>query len=159
MAPCNSKSKTYKYKKLKTVNGKTYKYKASKLSKNTFYRVYVVAEKKSGKTYKKLATSSVAYFTSGNVSGSYTNPKALTLKKSSISLAKGKSYKLSGTVTKVYPKKKLAGYAKNMRFISNNTSIATVDANGKITAKSKGSCTIYVQTINGIWKTCKITVK
>ena len=34
-----------------------------------------------------------------------------------------------------------------------------VTAGGKVTAKAKGSCKIYVQTVNGIWKTCTIKVK
>ena len=40
-----------------------------------------------------------------------------------------------------------------------NDRVAKVNDNGKITAVHKGTCTIYVQTINGIWKTCKVTVK
>ena len=43
--------------------------------------------------------------------------------------------------------------------IGNQKDVATVDANGKVAAKSKGTAVIYVQTINGIWKTCKVTVK
>ena len=56
-------------------------------------------------------------------------------------------------------KKLLTGHEKKLRFISGDPSIATVSAGGKVTAKAKGSCKIYVQTINGIWKTCKVTVK
>ena len=49
--------------------------------------------------------------------------------------------------------------SKILRFTSNNPTVATVDANGKVTAKETGTAVIYVQTINGIWKTCKVTVK
>ena len=51
----------------------------------------------------------------------------------------------------------MTGHEKKLRFISGDPSIATVSAGGKVTAKA--SCKIYVQTINGIWKTCKVTVK
>lgn len=77
----------------------------------------------------------------------------------SISLKTGGSATLKGTVTKVKKNKKLAtSYAARLRFISSDPLVATVDAKGKVTAKSKGTAVIYVQTINGIWKTCKVTV-
>ena len=37
--------------------------------------------------------------------------------------------------------------------------VAKATAKGKITVKKTGTAVIYVQTINGIWKTCKVTVK
>lgn len=42
-------------------------------------------------------------------------------------------------------------------FSSNNTSIATVDASGKVTAKAQGTATISA-TANGITRTCAVTV-
>ena len=36
--------------------------------------------------------------------------------------------------------------------------VAKVDRSGKITAVGAGSCKVYVQTVNGIWKTVKVTV-
>ena len=40
-----------------------------------------------------------------------------------------------------------------------DTSIATVDKNGKIKGIKKGTCTIYIYAINGLTKKVKVTVK
>ena len=67
---------------------------------------------------------------------------------------------IKASVSKAKAGKKLAtSHAANLRFVSNNPKVATVNAKGKVTAKSKGTAVVYVQTINGIWKTCKVTVK
>lgn len=156
LAKCNYKGKKYTCKKVKTVNAKTLKWSKGKLAKNTAYKFYVVAQNKSGKT---IAKSKVGHFFTGNVRGKYTNPKSLTLSKSALTLKKGKSDTIKGSVTKVKKGKKLAtGHAAKLRYISNNPSVATVNAKGKVTAKAKGTAVIYAQTINGIWKTCKVTV-
>ncbi|MBQ6623253.1 MAG: Ig-like domain-containing protein [Mogibacterium sp.] len=87
------------------------------------------------------------------------HPKSLKLKKTAITIGKGKSATINAIVTKAKSGKKLAtNHAPKLRLISNNPAIATVNAKGKVTAKSKGKAVTYVQTINGIWKTCKITV-
>jgi len=63
-------------------------------------------------------------------------------------------------VTKARKGKKLAtSHAPTYRYISNNPKVATVNSKGKVTAKGSGTAVIYVQTINGIWKTCKVTVR
>ena len=159
MSKCNYKGKKYTMKKVKTVNGKTFKWTKKGLKKNTSYKFYVKALKKSGKKYKTIAKSKTAHFFTTNVRGKYTNAKSLKLKKSKITLKKGKTATIKGTVTKVKKNKKLAtGHAVKLRFISNNPTVAKVNSKGKVTAKKAGTATIYVQTINGIWKTCKVTV-
>lgn len=158
-ARCNQKGRSYVPKKVKTVNGKTLKWSKGKLAKNTAYKFYVVAQKKSGKSYKNIAKSKVGHFYTGNVKGKYTNPKSLTLKKSTYTLKKGKTATIKASVSKVKTNKKLAtSHAATYRYTSNNPAVATVNAKGKVTAKAKGTAVIYVQTINGIWKTCKVTV-
>ena len=159
-AKCNSGGKEIKCQKVKTVNGKTLKWTKTKLAKNTSYKFYVVAEKKSGNGYKTISKSLVGHCMTGNVEGKYTNPKALTLKKSALTLKKGKTATIKGTVTKVNTSKALGtNHEKLLRFRTSNPFIATVNASGKVTAKNTGTCNIYVQTINGMWKVCKITVK
>ena len=157
---CNLKGKKHTMKKVKTVSGKTFKWTKKKLKKNWAYKFYVVAQEKSGGKYKKIAKSKVGHILTSNVRGKLTNPKSLKLNKSKFTLKKGKSATIKGTVAKVKKGKKLATtHAAKLRFTSNNPTVAKVNAKGKVTAKSKGTATIYVQTINGIWKTCKITVK
>ena len=78
-------------------------------------------------------------------------PTSVSLNKTSLTLDVGKSYTLTKTVS---PSNAVTSYAWN----SSNTSVATVDSNGKVTAKKAGTATITVKTSNGKTATCKVTV-
>ena len=137
------------------------------------YRVYV----KNGKNWKKLADTTSTEFTdkTARSKGTYTytvrciNPsentfmsgfdsKGITvnaadkpyimLDKAKLSLYKSKSYTL---------KKIISDRTKNAVWSSSNSKVATVDKNGKVTAKSKGVATITAK-VNGYSATCKVTV-
>ena len=45
-----------------------------------------------------------------------------------------------------------------LTFRSSSSAVATVDENGQITAKKKGTATITVK-VDGVSRTCKVTVK
>ena len=49
-------------------------------------------------------------------------------------------------------------HAAKLRYLSTDTKVATVSKSGKITAKGKGTCTIYVYAVNGARKAVKVTV-
>ena len=51
------------------------------------------------------------------------------------------------------------GHGPKLRYLSSNTKVATVSSSGKILAKAKGKCSVYVYAINGVSKTIKVTVK
>ena len=153
MAKCGKKSTI---KKVKTLRAPKTSWTKKKLKKNTAYKFYVVAKDASGNVICKSVTSH-AY--TGNVRGKYTNAKSLKVKKSSFTLNKGGTAKIKATQKKARKGKKLCNHAKLLRYKSNNTSVAKVSSSGKITAVGSGTCTVYVQTVNGIWKTVKVTVK
>lgn len=160
LARCDYKGKTYKFKAVKTAGKNTFKWTKKKLKKKTYYKFYVLAQKKTGNGYTTIAKSNEGHFVTGNVKGKFTNPKSLKLNKTAITLNKGGSAAIKGTVKKAKKGKKLmTSHAATYRYISNNPAVATVAANGTVTAKSSGSAVIYVQTINGIWKTVKVTVR
>ncbi len=48
---------------------------------------------------------------------------------------------------------------KTITWSSSNTSIATVDKNGKVTAHKKGSAKIYAKASNGVFDVCGVVVK
>ena len=73
--------------------------------------------------------------------------KTFTVSKSSVSIKKGKSTKIT---TKASP-------SATVKWSTSNKKVATV-SNGKITAKKKGSCKIYAKA-NGITRTIKVKVK
>ena len=78
-------------------------------------------------------------------------PTSVSLNKTALTLDVGKSYTLTKTVS---PSNAVTSYT----WSSSNTSVATVDKNGKVIAKASGTATITVKTSNGKTATCKVTV-
>ena len=79
-------------------------------------------------------------------------PTSVALNKTTLTLDIGKTSNLRATV---YPSN---AANKKCTWSSSNTSVATVDGNGKVTAKASGTATITVKTSNGKTATCKVTV-
>lgn len=79
-------------------------------------------------------------------------PTSVALNKTTLTLDIGKTSNLRATV---YPSN---AANKKCTWKSSNTSVATVDSNGKVTAKKAGTATITVKTSNGKTATCKVTV-
>ena len=79
-------------------------------------------------------------------------PTSVALNKTTLTLDTGKTSNLKATV---YPSN---ASNKKCTWSSSNTSVATVDKNGKVTAKASGTATITVKTSNGKTATCKVTV-
>jgi uncharacterized protein YjdB len=82
------------------------------------------------------------------------NTTALSINKTSTTLNKGATETLTVTRTPSsvsYP---------TITWTSSNTSVATVDGNGKVTAKANGTATITAKTTDGtnLSKTCTVTV-
>ena len=162
LARCDGKEGTKGMKKVKTVKaGKTLKWTKTGLKKKTAYKAYVKAYTvKSGKK-KYIKTSPLTHSYTSGASKKYSNAKTLTVNKKKVTLKKGKTFRIKGKVTKVKKSKKLmpATHVPTLRYISDNKKVATVSKAGKITAKAKGTCRIYVYAHNGVHKTIEITVK
>lgn len=80
--------------------------------------------------------------------------EGVSLNKTSVTIKKGKTFKLKADI---YPSD---ATIKDVTWSSSNKKIATIDKNGKITAKKKGTVTITCKTKNGGYKiTCKVKVK
>lgn len=79
--------------------------------------------------------------------------KSIKINKTKATLNVGKTVKLSVTLK---PKNVTD---KTITWKSSNKKVTTVDKNGKVTAKKKGTCTITAITSNGKKAKCKITVK
>ncbi len=78
----------------------------------------------------------------------------ITLNKTSISLQKGGTYTLIATVSPSYASN------KTVTWMSSNDSVATVDANGKVTAVATGTATISViaNDLSGNGADCEVIV-
>ncbi len=150
-AKCGAKSK---YKVLKVVSGKTTSYTHKKLKKGTYYKYNIVAFKYVNGVKVTLAASKKIHATT--LGGKYGVAKAVKLNKSKVKIKKGKTFKIKASEIK---KDKKIKKHRAICYESSNTKIATVNSKGKIKAKKKGKCTIYVYAQNGVYKTVKVTVK
>ncbi len=150
-AKCGAKSK---YKVLKVVSGKTTSYTHKKLKKGTYYKYNVVAFKYVDGVKVTIAASKKVHATTQG--GKYGVAKSVKLNKSKATIKKGKTFKIKASEIK---KDKKIRKHRGICYESSNTKIATVDSKGKIKAKKKGKCTIYVYAQNGVYKTVKVTVK
>ena len=129
-------------------------YTAKKLKKGKYYKYLVVAYKTTASGDKVITTSkSVHAATTGGKVG---NPTSIKVKKTKVSLKKGKTAKIKASFKK---KKKVKTHIAKFRYESLDESIATVSSSGKIKAVSKGTTKIIVYTQNGLSKTIKVTVK
>ena len=107
-------------------------------------------------TYYFLVAKGSAYWysTTGNYNFTISSgnaPTSVKLNKTSLTLGVGETYTLTKSVT---PSNASTSYT----WSSSNTSVATVDSNGKVTAKKTGTANITVKTSNGKTATCKVTV-
>ncbi|MDY4109671.1 MAG: fibronectin type III domain-containing protein [Eubacterium sp.] len=150
-AKCGAKSK---YKVLKVVSGKTTSYTHKKLKKGTYYKYNVVAFKYVNGVKVTIAASKKVHATTQG--GKYGVAKSVKLNKSKATIKKGKTFKIKASEVK---KDKTIRKHRGICYESSNTKIATVDSKGKIKAKKKGKCTVYVYAQNGVYKTVKVTVK
>lgn len=153
IAKCNDSNRDYELKKVATVTGAT-SYTVKGLAANTPYKFRVIANTETGQVKSYLS-----HFATSNLSENRTNPKTITLNKTEVSLKQGKTTKIKGTVTGVVSGKKLMEHEVTLRFATSNKKVATVDANGKITAVGKGWCRIYVVAENGLWQIVEVTVR
>lgn len=86
------------------------------------------------------------------VEGNTVAPTGLNIDKESITIKVGKSETIKATVEPSNSTNKILTWTSDL------PSIATVDTNGKITGKAKGTCVITVLTSNGIKKEINVTV-
>ena len=152
--------KTNKPKKLYTVTGNSMTLKkvaGASIKKGTYYKFIVVALDKNNNV---VTTSKLIHVATKG--GKVGNHKSVTIKKAVLkkakALKKGKSLSLKPTVVPQSKKLKVKKHV-GIRYESSNKKIATVSSSGKITAKSKGTCYVYVFAQSGVFKKVKVVVK
>lgn len=136
---------------IKKIDGK-------KLKKGTYYKFIIaaVAKDSEGKDKMIAVSKSVHFITTGNKKyGDFTKVQLKTPKK--ITLKKGKKFTIRATQVK--PTGKKVQQHRKLSYESTNVIIAKVSKSGKITAKKKGKCTIYVYAQNGLFAKVAVTVK
>ena len=150
----NKCGKENHYERITSVTATSYTHKG--LEKGTYYKFLVSAFDKDN---KHLGTSNTVHVATKG--GKVCNFKKVTTvaKKNQVTLAKkGKTFKLKGKATPESTKLKVNVHRK-VRYESTDKKIATVSTSGKVTAKKKGTCYIYVYAQNGAYQKVKVTVK
>jgi len=140
--------------------GSASKWIKSGLKKKNAYKAYVKAYvmKDGKKSYVKTSPTVHAY-TLGYTK-KYTNAKSVKVNKTKVSVKKGKKIKIKAKVKKLKKGKRLMpGHEVKVRYLSTDTSIATVSGKGKIKGVKKGTCYVYAYAHNGVFKKITVTVK
>lgn len=143
----------------RTVSGSTRAYVWKGLKKGRVYRFTVTAQRAYGNGYADMSKSKPGYVIAGNTKGKYTNPKSVSLNRTSVTLNEGGSFKLKAKIKKVKKSGKLPGYTAALRYISTDSDVASVSNKGLIRANGSGKCKIYVQAVNGVWNKITVTVR
>ena len=144
--------------KITKVSIKKVNRKALNLKKN--YKIYVLAYKRADGKKVTLAKSITAHIVGKN-NKTYTNAKAVKLKKSVYQLKKGKTARISADIVLAEKGKRQLtdAHTKEFRYASDNKKVAVVSAKGKIKAVGKGKCSVYVYARNGCAKKIKVRVR
>ena len=151
-----------KYKKVKTLKGSATSYKLTKIDGKAIkpakaVKAYVVAYRKVGGKYQKLAKSYNLHII-GYKNKTYTNAASIKTNKDSFTVKVDKAVTIKPTLVLENKKKKAVTHVAKFRYMSTNKAVASVDKNGKVTGHKKGSCNIYVFANNGMLKSVKINV-
>ena len=118
------------------------------------YKVYIVA-RNGGRVLGK--TTDLHCVASGR-QGKLNDPVEITVKKTALTLGKGKSAALGAAVNPASGQLD-ASHGAALRYVTSDSRVAIVDKNGKITARSPGVCVVQVTARNGLSKSVTVTVR
>ena len=151
---CNGKNN---FNKLANVP-KSQKYADKNLNNKKEYKYFTVAYKMSGGKKVYLGRTNTVHVAMPYAAK--TNVLKVTVNKTKVNLAKGKTFKITKKVKLENSKKKALNHlTKKERFITSNAKVATVSSAGVIKAVRKGTCTVYIMSENGVCAKIKVTVK
>ena len=117
--------------------------KLTKAQYDAYVNAYIPSKNKLNISWKKITNSNI------NNLGA---PTSVKLNRGTLTLGVGEKYGLIKTVSP-------SSANQSCTWSSSNSSVASVDSSGKVTAKKSGTANITVKTINGKTATCKVTVK
>ena len=87
------------------------------------------------------------------------NARSVKLNKRSVSLSKGDSFRIKAKVKGVKTGIAVLTHAAALRYYSSDRNVAIVSDTGRIKARGKGTCRIYVLANNGVRASIKVKVK
>ena len=124
------------------------------------FRSYVKAYKLVNGKKQVIEKSRLWHVYTATDSSKYGNPEGVKLlSKATLRLNVGKTSSVKAKLTMPKGKVNKSHNVKLIDYVSADPTIATVNKNGKITGRKKGSCYIYVIALNGLYQRVKVTVK
>ena len=134
------------------------KLKDKQINQKKSIKCRVLAYKKvNGK--KVTVAKSIMIHVAGKKNESVTGAKSIKLNKTSYVLTKGKKATIKASTVKKDKKRTLINHTPEFRYATTDSKVAVVSEKGKITAKGKGSCSVYVYAPNGCAQKIKVVVK
>ena len=155
------KKPSFKTEKNTTTNVVIKKIDGKKLNLKKNYKLFIKVYKYDEDGDKILIAESIKVHFVGRLNTAYTNVKQVKTDKSKYSLKKGQTVQIKAKNVLVSPKKKQLSdaHAKEFRYASSDSKIASVNKKGVIKAKKAGKCYVYVYARNGFAKKIQVTVK
>lgn len=152
---CDGKNNYKKAKTIKASGKRAWTHR--KLKTNRTYKYFIAAYKMvDGKKY--YITKSPAIHVAMRYDRQ-TNIRKIKVNKTKAILKKGKTFRIKAKLQLENRKKKALSHVAKLRYYTDNSKVAVVSKKGKITAKGRGTCTVYVIANNGVSKKIKVTVK
>ena len=158
---CNYGDTKVELKNVKTIEGNdTFNWTNSGLKPGTSYKAYVKAFIMTGSGKQYVMTSPLMHAYTDGGSKKYTNARSVKVNKTRVSINTGKTFKIKAKVKKLKKGRKLmpAKHVAKVRYLSTDTSIATVSGKGKIKGVKAGTCYVYALAHNGVFKKITVTV-
>lgn len=146
------------YKKLKTVKSNEKRECIhKKLEKTRAYKYYIATYviKDGRKNY--LSKSPVIHVAMRQEQ--HTNAKQIKVNKEEVVLNVNKSFQIKAVAVLENRKKKLLDHEDRFRYYVDNRDVVSVNKKGKIKAKKKGVCSVFIIANNGVAKQVKVVVE
>ncbi len=152
---CDGKKNYQKISTVKASGKRAFVHK--KLKVDRAYKYYIAAYKMEDGKKQYIAKSPTIH-----VAMKYekrTNVKTITVNKAKVTLRPKNKFQIRAKTVLWDKKKKVLKHVDALRYYTENKKVASISKKGKITAKGKGTCTVYVIANNGVAKKIKVRVK
>ena len=130
----------------------------SQLDRKSVYKLYISAFMLTGSQKTTICESDTVRCITGGSTKKHTNAQKIRTKEKSVSLSVGEKKKISASVTGQDPDKQILTHDGLLRFLSEDTSVATVSKDGKIRGIAPGNCRIFLFAANGIHSSVDVSV-